>query len=261
VLPKQDLIKIGVEKGEFPSVIHRYAKIDNYLLESLSESYLWFSNPSKFNDPFDCNIQMEARGNIKQFDEYLKRSLIFKSRDNVNIEMKKWELFLDSKFEYRIQQSLEDFIKKIGVCCFSFTHKDTLMWSYYADKHMGVCLSYNLTQVVSEDMVPFRVRYKEEYPLINWVEHSYQVDNVILTMGTKSKDWEHEKEFRVVSEKIGKNYIPKQALKSIYFGCNVRMNDRKNILQIIKEQYANNQVELKKATLMKKKFGLEFLDV
>src|SRR5687767_14597875 len=49
------------QKGEIPpyflapQTLYKYHNVNDYLFTLIGKSELWFSNPSAFNDPYDCN--------------------------------------------------------------------------------------------------------------------------------------------------------------------------------------------------------------
>ena len=47
--------------------------------------------------------------------------------------------------------------KKHGLLCFSSTWQESLMWAHYGDKHRGVCLGFEIS-----DHLPQQVKYVSE---------------------------------------------------------------------------------------------------
>jgi len=94
---------------------------------SIVNSELYFARPDCLNDPFDCQIDIIAsfENAVSRADEPT-RSLLKKIRHND---------YLD-----RLQTE----IKNMGVCSFSLTQENRLMWSHYADEHRGICLTYSI---------------------------------------------------------------------------------------------------------------------
>lgn len=42
-------------------VFFKYQKIDKYCIKNLSENQLYFRDPTKFNDLFDCQVLLDGR--------------------------------------------------------------------------------------------------------------------------------------------------------------------------------------------------------
>ena len=46
-------------KRTLPSKLYKYQPYTTQTLENLKKRQIWFSKPSRFNDPFDCGIQYQ----------------------------------------------------------------------------------------------------------------------------------------------------------------------------------------------------------
>ena len=161
--------------------------------------------------------------------------------------------------------SLDDY----GICSFSKSFKNVLLWSHYSDNHKGVCLAFDL----NNDKIVFADKYLEKYDLIyndNYdgftlgeVEYSADLPNVdsdseenaLKIFFTKSKLWEYENEIRAILFKgYGKYVFPKSWLTKIYFGLQIDENERKNIIDLfVNFKY---EVEFYQMKLMEKEFGI-----
>jgi hypothetical protein len=84
--------------------------------------------------------------------------------------------------------------RRFGVLCLSEEKTDVLQWAHYADRHKGICLSFN----VSGSQGKFgRVQYVTErfpFPGKPGVAFLWKL------LSTKSKAWEYEREWRVFLE-------------------------------------------------------------
>lgn len=85
-----------------PEFLYKFYAPKDYNFESLEDPYLYFGDPSDFNDTFDC---------VMSEDTYIKQ-------------------FLDNEY-----------LENIGICNFS-TKKTNQMWAYYAEKHKGFALKF-----------------------------------------------------------------------------------------------------------------------
>ena len=94
------------------------------------------------------------------------------------------------------------------------------MWGYYAADHKGICLGYNLYELVKKyQCMP--VIYSDK--LIFYREDRSE-KNILANTLTKSDEWIHEKEWRIVIKddiNIGKSGIIKDFVlpREIYIGC------------------------------------------
>ena len=68
--------------------LYYYTKVDKFLYENLINKTIWFSKPSSFNDPFDCNLSYREDYSFGEIEECKKRFL--KRNPNTLVEMKKY---------------------------------------------------------------------------------------------------------------------------------------------------------------------------
>lgn len=115
-----------------------------------------------------------------------------------------------------------------------------LMWSHYADSHKGFCIEYDLdilrqSYSSSYNLIrAFDVHYQDERPIISKNDDIYGIIDKVC--GTKSKAWEKENEFRLVFGDIGLKPVPQNAIKSIYFGLEMKSEERKQIIDGLKDR-------------------------
>lgn len=103
------------------------------------------------------------------------------------------------------------------VCCFFKTYKEFLLWSYYANKHKGVCLEYNIQEPPPECMLE-AVQYSHTLPQLDTTASvDEQVKRFLLT---KMDPWRHEQEVRLLARKVSCRTIPFGRLTGIIFGVN-----------------------------------------
>lgn len=151
-----------------------------YTIENLANNQLYFSDPTTFNDPFDCKFSLDHTGTreqwinfykligynheeaVKFFNKNLKTKVLTKESDQLysydyikhlklNIErglLKKENNLvynLDEGSRKQIGNDMNDYLRTEGlpkVSCFSGTERSILMWSRYADYHKGICLKF-----------------------------------------------------------------------------------------------------------------------
>jgi len=140
----------------------KYRPLNQYLLDDLSNSTLYFSPRKDLNDPFDCNI------NLKQSIEAALSKLPESEQENL-------KAFLNQD---HIIERFHNNVDKLGVCSFTLESENTLMWSHYAANHSGVCLAYEFPmKFLNDGDVIFGVdqtRYKED-GLTDWLFKNHQL--------------------------------------------------------------------------------------
>jgi hypothetical protein len=118
-------------------------RINVRLIDSLVNQSLYFAKPDTLNDPFDCRIDLQKA---------IERAALSATGDRKNF----LSSFLGNPEFLRIWKSTFD---SIGVCCFSRTIEDTLLWTHYADDHKGVCLGYPPRDWVGEHILIWQQAY------------------------------------------------------------------------------------------------------
>jgi hypothetical protein len=59
---------------ESPELFYKFSSIDYYLRQNVKESQIYFSDPSTFNDVFDCKIPVEWSGDFAKWQSFLRGS-------------------------------------------------------------------------------------------------------------------------------------------------------------------------------------------
>jgi hypothetical protein len=159
-----------------------------YTIENLANNQLYFSDPTTFNDPFDCKFLLDHTGTreqwiddykslgnnhrkaLKAFNEDVKNGFFEKNGDlysynpikviknSIKKGLCRREEFLvysDPRRKSRKQIGIDmnDYIrdmKLLGVSCFSGRDDSILMWSHYADYHQGICLRFRSYKIRCE---------------------------------------------------------------------------------------------------------------
>ena len=182
---------------------NRFNKIELFVFDSLA-------NDTLTNTIFKVS-KMFNQSNLvsKQVVERIKANIeksIYESMDSAKNAFQNLDILMQR--DYHIYSLCEDF------------NQDS-MWAYYSDSNLGYCIEYDfkkgrsLPRVVKECLVKtLKVNYsnfKDEIDLlkvydviykINKNEEDYSKINYLVTKSliTKRRSWEHEKEWRIVSD-------------------------------------------------------------
>jgi len=250
------LVSQMVDDGQLPEYIYRMMKINQYLFDTLNNNEIWFSAPKDFNDPFDCDININIEGTKQEeiqeyFQKYLLNTIPYDKR--LTLENKKITIPV---FERLINDAAKRIINRKGIACFLSNKDNILMWSHYADSHKGVCLTYSIKDDLDFFSPMKSVKYAKDYPQYNYLKQ--QNDFVEYMFFTKSKDWEYEGEVRVLKSKSGNYKFKKTALKELIFGCRTSKKDINKIAKIIEKIYPETKIKIAKKK--KSSFGLDFED-
>jgi hypothetical protein len=231
------------------------------------------SSPVLFNDPFDS--QIEIWHNAESKEDFIKKSTkiicnvlqpLLKNRNAeknhrfVYNEILKDKDFVDQRYVafgkiYKsVNELIYSFLKEDRIFCVSEINDNLLMWAHYTDNHKGAVIK--LRCVPEEDTalcVAKQVLYSAAMPLLK-VEELFNspqqlsrkiLDEVLLT---KSLDWRHEKEWRVIlmKQQDGCDFdmrgIFEGEIDTIYLGCRMSESDKKDIVEIIHTKRKNVRI-------------------
>ncbi len=201
-----------------PTPIYKYVSLD--IAESIAiSSTLKFTNPLKFNDPFDCDIS-RLKFDLSQADSIVRSEV-----QNLREKFKNYPEVNDIMLEKTFRDAQIDKIKRSSVCCFSCIETNLLMWAHYSNKHYGACLIFDNTLENKFPSVP-DARFTEmivdysEFSQINYCES--KINGIKNLFGKKSLDWEYECEYRlVILEREGLIRFNSTFLTGVIFGIKV----------------------------------------
>lgn len=226
--------------------IYKYCSYDHGEL-IVSGQVLKFSNPSSFNDPFDCDINLlefnfdDCSQEILDDLEKIKRDISKTCETDMS---KAIDCIPKAKLEEIYKNSQLNKIQKSSICCFSTIFNGTTMWSHYSDNHKGICLIFEpsvkdpFKDFNSDRFTEGTVDY-DNYTPVNYLKSKFEgIKKLFLT---KSNDWKHENEFRyIIFEDYGFFSFKKEFLKGVIFGLRVKEEDIYRFINICdKKGYAD----------------------
>lgn len=245
-----------IEKKGFPYAF-RYRPNNEKTLDELENSYIYFSDQKSLNDPFDSSpILLQVTDKKEEFEKIFEK--IYNSLpDNFTKEYLK-KNFTSESLKDLIHNSIEPYVARFGIACFSYIPYNMLLWGNYAGNHKGICLQYN----VQKDLEYFSgmrpVKYVENLEKIEFSPLSSH-DNLIELFYRKHIYWDKELEIRLVKEKKGKLRFNKSALKNIILGYKVEDDFKNEIIKIVKIKYPDTGLYQVKNFTDTKTLNLKFL--
>jgi hypothetical protein len=208
-------MKIKLYNMEWDSNIFKYSPINENLVASLHDHYLWFSDPAAFNDPYDLNIPLIVPEYSIQDLTRFGTDMVSSGRGQGRTVEQVVNFYSNNprKMQENMQLRADQFASRIGICCFS-EHDDTLlMWSHYADKHRGVCLKFEMPENDPFFNVPIKVHYPSKFPHFDFIEIRKDSHSLLqFLVGTKSADWQYEAEIRI-AKGMGMHNVFRGAIK------------------------------------------------
>lgn len=240
----------------------KFRRINERLLSSLANSELYFSEPGKLNDPFDCTIDIR------------------KSLDNaISLAPD-----ADKEFLTVIRDQMQPFFSEVerdiqtyGVWSYSRRLLNPLMWAHYGDEHKGVCLAYRLPdkfwnyelgEVVGVSAVDYGSNMITKW-FLNKAKTfrseepggftRFGVALIVQLLTAKDSCWKYEKENRIVARHPGAKAISKDSLIQVCFGLRT---ESKDIDKVCKALFDNGYTaKLCKIERNKNDFGLQVVEI
>ena len=198
--------KLLLRKISKDKIIYKYFRGTNRDWNSITgtKPEIWMCQAGKFNDPFDCAFLYNCISKD-----------VYDPKTEYKLAVKEGvQQFNRDKESRSIQES-------VFIACFSEKCDSMLMWSHYSDEHRGICVGYNLHELI-EKYNCFPVIYSNKMPQRKELDIGKK-DMLYEAILTKSKDWEYEAEWRIIDideKNAGKNGKLIEFIKpvSIYMG-------------------------------------------
>lgn len=245
---------------ETSNTYYRYRAFNTNALDSLCFDTLYFSNPGAFNDPLDCNptlecdstneelksiltflvrrrVKAEMLNNLKKAkikDEAASHHAILHANSEATREIQDiayhatnpdYEANVTEAESWLLVVEIERELLKYyerGVCCFSKSYVNPLLWSHYGDQHQGICIGYSIernpTPKLNEVVYGGNRSIKTSMLINAFIDNNekskVELDRNVLLR--KAEGWEYENEWRLIG-KQGVHDSP-LLLKEVIFG-------------------------------------------
>jgi len=269
-------------KEEYPNVIYKYRYLDDegHILDMIKKGEIWLSSARNFNDPFDTAITHRfdelydnkiaedwARAVVKREMPYLTPDEIEKCVSKKLTEIRNNP---DDYIEKAKERIIEIQYNKFGICSFSESNNNILLWSHYARNHTGVCIGFDTEVIINyanqiaekekELLDLVKVKYSNEYPKFSLFKSALNKDDltdIFNLLYTKSSDWSYEKEYRLIYwEKTNFGIqLGSKAISEVILGCCITPEHRENILEICSS--LDNSPSVYQANKSHKEFSIE----
>ena len=145
-------------------------------------------------------------------------------------------------FQANMQKVMDDRMTQIGVCSFSQSRDNILMWSHYASSHGGVCLRFRPTRADEGFYHGSPVAYSVDRPVIN-VMKSTMLEWAEKALFTKADYWDYEKEWRIFDlHEVGYHPFRPGVLDGIILGARISPEDRALVLNWVEARKTPTEV-------------------
>lgn len=217
-------------KDAKPKVLYKYTTFETGL-RILETQTIRFSNPTTFNDPYDCNIPIKLKDSVdldsdffitlnNEIREYINSDTLIKDKLDKELEiLKNSKEKLKINADIFLNKILTPFKEDMRVLSLSNTNCNLLMWGHYAKNHTGIAIGFDTSYKFFRNII--KIKYKKEQPrlgkyLINdlILKSPKALEQLRLFFHTKSFDWRYEQEYRC---EMGINHLYKEFLSTPSF--------------------------------------------
>lgn len=277
--------------SNFPKALYKYRKVNEYSLGNLSDSSLFLSVASDFNDPYDSAVNFDPL-----FGETYAGTLL----DNVNITLERRSEILNGPNPLRaaleellivsgqgIESSQLDAIQELmterhetmkaeivtgmnerirnsyKICSLTERLDSLPLWAHYADNHKGFAMEYDFKGLAFESVMSLMlwpVRYNGVFnagEILKGVRSGMTFNNLFALVAAlhKSPDWAYEQEWRLVLPdgvtEPARNF--KAPLTAVYLGTKISSDDER----LVRDRASVANVPVFKMRLVPHQFKME----
>ena len=203
-------------------LLFKYRNIDSILDQVLLDQTIYFSPTDKLNDPFDCQHDL-----LGSFRRAISRK-----------DAQRPDLLEEVFFHKEMLLEIERAAAASGVCAFSTSLKNPLLWSHYAAGGQGCCIIFRFPQHFFcriPDVLGLEDVAYDNSGLSRWLwmdAHSYISDGATnpnnlkrflaklktRMLATKGECWSYENETRIIRSKSGLLTVDPKFVAGVCFG-------------------------------------------
>ena len=236
--------------------LFRYRKANEFSLDELENSYIYFPSSSELNDPFDTSHNMLMLTSEDSEMEKLYNQLLIEAPNEIT------KAYIKKKYENKpnilrelVIEGTKNFISTYGIACFTVTPIHVVLWAYYAN-HEGICIQYDTTLDKSFFEGARRVEYVNNLEKINYEPITNpQASHDIFYK--KLNLWDKEFEIRLVKSGTGKHKVNPESVRSIILGLHAKEEYIEKVIEIVKRKYKH--ATLYQAEVMTESVGFSFI--
>ncbi len=149
--------------------VYKYFRGTNRDWNSITKPELWLCRTSDLNDPFDSAFLVNCR-----------------SKEVYNCDTEREAAIREFKEQHKHDNISKKLQNSVFVSCFSEKCDSLLMWGHYSAEHMGICVGYNLRELI-EKYNCFPVLYSKKMPNNKNIKED-NLNSLYESILTKSND-------------------------------------------------------------------------
>lgn len=210
--------------------LYQYSPIDGNRLINVKNNQIFFNIVNKVNDPYEGMLDFKVKSELNL--DFIK--LFFQHRYNEEIFNK---YSFDEIKRIIIFDNVNTFLMDVGISCFSEVNDSLIMWGNYANNHKGMCIGYDSSVGIfahAEKVCYSKTIFTLNINKKNEITEDFILKNAPRCMYSKYKEWEYEKEWRIIFKPLQTFQNPSGAIKSICFGLRTSEEDIRKVREAAK---------------------------
>ena len=224
--------------------LYKYVKCED--LKGILSGSIRFTQPGAFNDPFEMVPELyvpEVPGSEKLNIQFS----VMAPRRKPSVGTLGDDFVSDHLSDRTSRRILKSLNQTTGILCLSRNRSSLLMWSHYADGYSGAIVEFDETHEFF--LGYFDMEYSEYRPKIDIASYTDGNEPIpIAELCVKSKEWEYEKEVRVVRNlvdctcvgttngfSIYVKDVPLDCIKSVILGERMPVSHQREIWDLVKD--------------------------
>ena len=225
--------------------LYKYVKFED--LKRILNGSIRFTQPGAFNDPFEMVPELHVPERFGSKVINIQFSVTAQRREPI-VGKPDDDFPPDSCSDQNSRRILDSLNRSIGILCLSKNDSSLLMWSHYADGYSGALVKFNETHEFFSGH--FDVKYSEHRPKRDIASYMGSGGPIpIAELCVKAKEWEYEKEVRVVRSladcrcvdaangfPIYVMDIPSDCIESVILGERMPVCHQREIWDLVKDK-------------------------
>ncbi len=254
------------------SVLYKYRHLDGKHRDRteriITDAEIYFASAESFNDPWDSRVPFHVGSSREQQAESREQqaerfdSLLARRRQQLSAEQRRIavdQMLVAARDPERLstfERKMQDRIYTLGICSLSADPSNILLWSHYANSHMGLCLGF--TRSSPFFATAMKITYQEEYAQVDPFTDLGASAHTLLT--TKAQVWQYERERRIFDlSGPGLKGYPREALRLVILGCRLSDMDRQAVISWT--QQCEHPIDIVQAKRSSASFSLTFTKI
>ena len=226
--------------------LYKYMKCGN--LKRILDGSIRFTQPGAFNDPFEMVPELHVPESFGSEDVTIPFSVTAPRREPI-IGALGDDFASDHCSDRNSRTILGTLNRSIGILCLSKNDSSLLMWAHYADGYSGAIVQFDETHEFFSGH--FEVKYSEHRPKVDISSYTDDDDPTpIAELCVKAKEWEYEKEVRVVRSLVDCRRVgtansfpiyvmdvPSDCIESVILGERMPVRHQREIWELVKDMW------------------------